>query len=139
MHETRNSVIIGNERHDSDRAVTDVADIMIIERDELMRSLLSDCLTEAGYRVRTPDPQEPTAQPLSLLIIDVYMPRSIGVELLRKLKAAHPQTPIIAISGQFCSGSLSCAEELGVKRVIPKPFRRDELLDAVRGLIGPPA
>ena len=31
------------------------------------------------------------------------------------------------------------AHDLGVKQVIPKPFRRDELLDAVSGLIGPPS
>ena len=113
--------------------------IVIIEGDELMSALLSDCLTEAGYRVRTAGSGEAEAGAPDLLIVDVYMPRSAGPEMLREARAAHPETPIIAISGQFCSGSVACAEALGVKRVVPKPFKRDELLEAVRAVIGPPA
>jgi two-component system, chemotaxis family, chemotaxis protein CheY len=112
--------------------------IVIIEGDELMSALLCDCLTEAGYRVRTDGAGESEAGPPDLLIMDVYMPRSSGAEALRKARAVHPDAPIIAISGQFCSGSVACAEALGVKRVVPKPFKRDELLDAVRAVIGPP-
>jgi DNA-binding response OmpR family regulator len=113
-------------------------DIVIIEGDELMSALLGDCLTEAGYRVRTDGAGESEAGPPDLLIVDVYMPRSSGPEAVRKARAVHPETPIIAISGQFCSYSAACAEALGVKRVVPKPFKRDELLDAVRAVIGPP-
>jgi DNA-binding response OmpR family regulator len=116
-----------------------MAGIAIIEGDELMSGLLRDCLTEAGYRVRAPGRAEAEAGSPDLLIVDVYMPRSTGPEMVRNARAVHPDTPIIAISAQFCSGSLACAEALGVRRVIPKPFRRDELLDAVRDVIGPPA
>ena len=119
-------------------AARNMPGIAIIEGDELMSALLRDCLTEAGYRVRAPAPAETEPGPPDLLIVDVYMPRSAGPEMLRKARAAHPETPIIAVSGQFCSGSAACAEALGVKRVVPKPFKRDELLDAVRAVIGPP-
>jgi DNA-binding response OmpR family regulator len=113
-------------------------EIVIIEADELMSALLNDCLTEAGYRVRAGDLAPGGAGTPDLLIVEVYMPRSTGPEMLRKVRAVHPDAPIIAISGQFCSQSAACAEALGVRRVIPKPFRRDELLEAVRAVIGPP-
>jgi DNA-binding response OmpR family regulator len=113
--------------------------ILIIEGDELMNALLGETLTEAGYLVRTGALTTAAVEAPDLLIVDVYMPRSAGVEALSDARAVHPETPIIAISGQFCSRSTACADALGVRRVIPKPFSRDELLDAVRAVIGPPA
>ena len=112
--------------------------IVIIEDDELMSALLKDCLTEAGYRVRNGDTSEPAEDAADLLILNIYRPRETGVEVMRQIRATHPGTPVIAISGQFCSASSSCAEALGVRRVIPKPFSRDELLEAVRAVIGAP-
>ena len=111
--------------------------IVIIEGDELMNALLQDCLTEAGYRVLAGAPPESAPDEPDLLIVDVYMPRGAGVEIVRDARAVHPRTPIIAISGQFCSKSSTCAEALGVRRVIPKPFSREELLEAVTAVIGP--
>ena len=116
--------------------------IAIIEDDDLMRALLKDCLREAGYRVCEAGlPESRSERPPDLVIIDVYMPRSLGAEKLRAARALHPRTPLIAISGQFCSGLARggpTAHALGVERVIAKPFNRDELLEAVRAVIGPP-
>ena len=112
--------------------------IVIIEGDELMNALLGETLTEAGYFVRRGSVPQARMESPDLLIVDVYMPRSGGAEMLHDARLAHPRTPIIAISGQFCSRSTACADALGVRRVIPKPFSRDELLDAVRAVIGPP-
>jgi CheY-like chemotaxis protein len=68
------------------------------------------------------------------------MPRHEGAEKLRAVKAAHRDTPLIAISGQFLpglAGSCTAAEALGVRQVIAKPFSRRELLAAVHDVIGP--
>ena len=121
--------------------------IVIIEDDELMDALLKEYLSEAGYRVCPCASSQSITEAASaeahpdLVILDVYMPRSRGIERLHAVRAAHPDTPLIAISGQFCSGLARCgttAHALGVERVISKPFDRDELLDAVRAVIGPP-
>jgi DNA-binding response OmpR family regulator len=112
--------------------------IVIIEDDELMNALLGDCLTEAGYRVSSAGSSAAAGDAPDLLIVDVYMPRATGADIIREARGVHPETPIIAISGQFCSRSTACADALGVRRVIPKPFSRDELLEAVRAVIGPP-
>jgi CheY-like chemotaxis protein len=74
------------------------------------------------------------------VIVDVYRPRHEGARRLRTVKAAHPETPLIAISGQFrpgLDGSCTAAEALGVQQVIAKPFSRRDLLAAVRSVIGP--
>jgi CheY-like chemotaxis protein len=115
--------------------------IVIIEEDKLMRELLVEWLSAEGYSVRAAasgDARIP--DDADLLIVDVYMPRRQGASTLRAVKATHPQTPLIAISGQFragLGGSCTAAEALGVRQVIAKPFTRSDLLAAVHGVIGP--
>jgi CheY-like chemotaxis protein len=76
----------------------------------------------------------PTPSKPDLVIVDVYMPRHEGAKTLRAVKAAYPETPLIAISGQFRSGlvgSCTAADALGVQQVVAKPFTRRDLLAAV--------
>jgi two-component system KDP operon response regulator KdpE len=115
--------------------------IVVIEEDALMRGLLVEWLSAEGYCVHAPataDGQVPDHA--DLVIVDVYMPRHEGAQRLRAVKAAHPQTPVIAISGQFrpgLAGSCTAAQTLGVRQVIAKPFSQTDLLAAVHGVIGP--
>jgi len=115
--------------------------IVIIEEDKLMRELLVEWLSAEGYSVRaaaTADAQVPGKA--DLVIVDVYMPRHEGASRLRAVKAAYPETPLIAISGHFrpgLGGSSTAAEALGVRQVIAKPFAWRDLLAAVHGVIGP--
>jgi CheY-like chemotaxis protein len=115
--------------------------IVIIEEDKLIRGLLVEWLSAAGYSVSAAAPGD--AQPrdrADLVIVDVYMPRQDGVKTLRAVEAAHPGAPLIAISSQFrpgLVGSCTAAEALGVREVIAKPFSRRDLLAAVHNVIGP--
>ena len=115
--------------------------IVVIEEDKLMRGLLVEWLNAAGYSVRAAVPHDVDASDdADLVIVDVYMPRHEGARRLRAVRAAHPETPLIAISGQFrpgLGGSCAAAEALGVQQVIAKPFSRRDLLAAVHSVIGP--
>jgi len=108
-----------------------------------MRAMLKEWLSEAGYRVR-----EAAAGGVQrggseeLVIVSVYMPKHACAQLLREVQAAHPGTPLIAISGQFRSGLCATgtsAQMPGVEQVLAKPLTRGELLDAVRAIIGAPS
>ncbi|HWZ73799.1 MAG TPA: response regulator [Casimicrobiaceae bacterium] len=115
--------------------------IVIIEEDKLMRELLVEWLSAEGYSVRASAPgKAQVPDKADLVIVDVYMPRHEGANRLRAVKAAYPETPLIAISGQFrpgLFGSCTAAAALGVRQVIAKPFIRRDLLAAVHGVIGP--
>jgi DNA-binding response OmpR family regulator len=115
------------------------SDIVIYEENDLMRALLTEWLSEAGYRVRADTPREgQCAGTADLVIVSVYMPKHAGARLVREILAAHPGTPIIAISGQFRSGlsaNGAIAQTLGVQRVIAKPLSRAVLLEAVRATL----
>jgi DNA-binding response OmpR family regulator len=113
-------------------------DILIYEEDHLTRALLQQWLGEAGYRVHIGTSCDADG-PADLVIVNVYMPKHAGVQCIRNIRSAFPNTPLIAISGQFRSGLSAAgatAQTLGVQQVIAKPLLRADLLEAVRAIIG---
>jgi DNA-binding NtrC family response regulator len=115
-------------------------DIVIYEEDGLTRALLQEWLGKAGYRVRCGSPQRADRDaPCKLVIVSVFMPKQAGAEYVQTIQAAHPDTPVIAISGQFRPGLAAggaTAQVLGVRSVVAKPLCRQDLLGSVRGIIG---
>jgi CheY-like chemotaxis protein len=110
--------------------VTRKGPILIREEDEQIRELLERWLGEAGYAVIRDVPR--AAQPPRLVIADVPSPRSAQavIDALRAVYAA----PILALSGSFrrgLAGSSEAARRLGVRKVLPIPFTRKDLLSAV--------
>jgi len=117
-------------------------DIVIYEEDSLTRALLQEWLVAAGYRVRCRSLHDarPDA-PCRLVIVSVFMPKHTGAECIQNIQAAHPDTPVIAISGQFRAGLAAdgaTAQVLGVQQVVAKPLCRQDLLGSVRGILGQP-
>jgi len=106
-----------------------------------MRGLLQEWLTAAGYRVSAVTPCElPPQGAADLVIVNIGMPKSTGSRVADKIRAAHPGTPIIAISAQFradLSTAGTTALSLGVAQVIAKPLTRHALLVAVSAIIVP--
>ncbi len=112
--------------------------ILIVETDDLIRGLLERWLGEAGYVVVasssvTAARDDAREKAPRLVIANISRPR--GAEaLIRSLQATYP-APILVISARFRRGlevSASAARQLGVRKVLPKPFTRRELLTAVR-------
>ena len=106
-----------------------------------MRGLLTEWLTEAGYAVLRQAPRAAASgRGIDLVIVDLYMPREAGADVVRSVQQAYPGAHVIAISAQFragLDGSWWAPRALGVSRLMAKPFTREDLLGAVRALIGP--
>jgi len=119
-----------------------MAHIAIYEDDDLMRALLREWLSQAGYRVREGVLHAARGGGTEdLVIASVSMPKQAGTQLAQ-VQAAHPGAPLIAISAQFRSGLSTAgaiAQMLGVRRVLAKPLSRNDLLEAVRAIIGAPS
>jgi DNA-binding response OmpR family regulator len=115
--------------------------ILVCETDDLMRGLLEEWLTGAGYCVRAVAPCGPAPEVAAdLVIVNIEMPKYAGARAADKIRAAHPGTPIIAISAQFradLSTAGTTALALGVAQVMAKPLSRDALLAAVSAIIDP--
>ena len=78
-------------------------------------------------------------RPIDLVITDLLMPETDGIETIMELRRLYPATKIIAISGggeyQSGRGFLRAAESLGADRTLTKPFEWTQLLPAVEALL----
>ena len=113
--------------------------IVIYEVDDLMRGLLEEWLTAAGYRVSAVAPCSPLPRvEADLVIVNIGMPKHAGSRVAEEIRAAYPKAPIIALSAQFRADLSTCgatAQTLGVTQVIAKPLTREALLAAIRAII----
>lgn len=124
--------------------------ILLLDDELEMRSTLRDRLILEGYDVQTaPDGRLGLKlyheRPVDLVITDVLMPEMDGLEVIRALCGTPSPPLIIAMSG---GGSrdldfLVEATEFGATRTLSKPFRLEEFVALVNGLLSsipnPPA
>lgn len=72
------------------------------------------------------------AERFDLIVTDLVMKEMDGTEMVRRIRAFAPETPVIAISGARQGRIyLGMAKLLGAKRVLAKPFADEEFLQAV--------
>src|SRR5262249_20188745 len=104
--------------------------VLVLEGDPLIRPLLERWLGEAGYQL-APPADGAAAKPV-LVIADLPDPQSAETALAPLREDAAPILVLSARFGRGLAGSAEAARRLGVKKVLPKPFTRKELLAAVR-------
>ena len=116
--------------------------IVVIDDDMAMRTLICEWLTAEGYRVRSLAAADGrSAGDADLVIVNVLDLRSRGTQTLREVQAMYPQSALIGMStqlGRSLSGDSALARSLGVRRLVAKPFGRDEMLASVIATIGMP-
>jgi two-component system response regulator FixJ len=69
------------------------------------------------------------------LIVDVRMPGISGLELQRRLNAAHSRIPIIFITAHDDETVRSRGLQAGAVDFLKKPFSEDELLSAIKSAL----
>ena len=79
---------------------------------------------------------------IDLVVTDVLMPESDGVQLISQLKKLRPKARVLAISGggRVLDGAdcLRMAQGLGAHAAVMKPFTKAQFLAAVTQAVGPP-
>lgn len=75
------------------------------------------------------------AQPFDVVLTDIRMPDIGGLIVLRDIKRAKPDLPVIIITGYGTVRSAIQAMKLGAADYIEKPFSPDQLMTAVAGVM----
>jgi CheY-like chemotaxis protein len=117
-----------------------LADILIIDDDPQMQRMLGRILTASGHTVRFAGDGEKGLKlfheaPPGLVVTDIVMPNTEGIETIRLLRGVAPAVPILAISGSGRHGYLRFAQELGATAVLDKPFSSDAFMLVVSSLL----
>ncbi len=113
--------------------------LLVVDDDPGVLEMLSTLLTRQGYAVRaTGNPDEAIAlaaeEPPELVLLDVLMPGTDGLELARILReqAGLAAAPVIYLSALHDAESKARGFAHGGVDYLTKPFRREELLARVR-------
>jgi len=113
------------------------ATICVVDDDPSMLKALERLLLSAGLSARFF--REPlgflryaTNNPVSVALIDIWIPRMSGLELMKELRAISPGTRVIVVTADDEESVRSMAMQNGATAFFAKPFEDDIFLDAIR-------
>ena len=121
-----------------------MARILVADDETAIRRAIRRLLEKAGYEVEeAADGAEAQRlqreRPCDLLIIDLYMPGTDGLETIIRLKAEEPALKIVALSGggfRDKEDVLTLATRVGADGALAKPFERTDLMTAISVALG---
>jgi FixJ family two-component response regulator len=141
--ELRNSASAAMERGSLRRpAVTQEERIAIVDDEEVMTSVTAALLQRMGYAtVAYNSPQkfmrafEAAPARIDLVVTDVVMPGITGIQIVRMLREAGYEVPILLMTGYGVQPRLLPGTSAGRISFVRKPFTSQHLAQAVRRLL----
>ncbi|MGQ9638698.1 MAG: sigma-54-dependent transcriptional regulator, partial [Thermodesulfobacteriota bacterium] len=114
--------------------------IMIIEDEPLMRITIQDSLEAEGYDVSIAETGQKGLSIFrknmsDILITDLKLPDTDGLQILNEVKQMNPETQVIMITAYGSIDSAVTAMKEGASDYLTKPFSMDELLLIIKRLI----
>lgn len=118
--------------------------ILIVDDEDDVRESVREVLSDEGYRVvdtadcgaalQLIDREKP-----ELILLDIWMPETDGIGLLKEIKSREPDINVVMISGHGNIHTAVTATKHGAFDFIEKPLSLDGLLLTVRRALGEPA
>jgi len=110
--------------------------IAIVDDEAPVRVALGRLLRLADYEVEAYGSGEEFLASLDMrspacAILDVHLPGLSGLEVQARLRAEHPQIPVVFITASDDRALEDAAHGSGGVRLLRKPFSSDQLLEAV--------
>jgi len=119
-----------------------VGTILVVDDEPAVRDLAQSILQEAGYTVelaedgvRAVERLPVLGESVSLVLLDLTMPRLGGAETALELRRILPNVPIVAMSGY---GDIEVMERFSGAQIddyLPKPFSPEQLTAKVRDVL----
>jgi excisionase family DNA binding protein len=116
------------------------ASILVIDDDELIRSLFKETLEEHGHTVVSTDTTAKglaciIQQKFDLIFLDLKMPETDGAEILREMRGVKDGLPVVIITGYPNGEMMERAMEQGPLGILLKPFDDSDIINAVNSFL----
>ena len=116
--------------------------ILVVDDDSEVRMATRDFLSSKGYDVSVAEGgrdalRQLDSSPADVVLLDVAMPDMDGLETLKRIVSAHPNVPVIMVTGNADIEITSKVLQLGAADYVPKPFDLDYLNQAIRIQLSP--
>ena len=110
--------------------------ILLVDDDPHMQRLISIFLKKKPFELDKAGNgrialRKIETQTYDLIISDLQMPETDGIELIKRIRGKNCTTPIIIISAYGLDSMAEKAIEEGASYVLPKPFEAAELLRTI--------
>ena len=114
--------------------------ILDVEDDKALNGLISTCLRDAGYEVKSVSDGVQALKaleesPYSMIITDIMMPNMDGFELAENVRLTDKTTPILFMSAKDDKASKMYGYKLGIDDYIVKPFDVDVMILKIAALL----
>ena len=114
--------------------------ILVVDDEPSMREMLAIMLFKEGFEVLVAESRAAAAKvfaqgTVDMVITDVKLPDGDGIEILRHVKSASPQTVVIVMTAFGSTETAVAALKLGAHDYLVKPFDVEELKIVVRGAL----
>ncbi len=114
--------------------------ILVVDDDREIRRLLGDYLARNGYRVSTAADGNEMRHLLGhskpdLVVLDVMLPGTDGLELCRELRSQNAATPVIMLTARDEEMDRVIGLEMGADDYLAKPFNPRELLARIKSVL----
>lgn len=115
--------------------------VLIIDDEEFIRDIVSECLTSTGHNVMTAESGEQAIELIKknhfdITFLDFSIPNKNGLELLREIKMIDPNSTVVIISSRPGEQLPDEISDEGAYNIIKKPFSVDQIQIAVSRVLG---
>ncbi|MCU0252930.1 MAG: sigma-54 dependent transcriptional regulator [Acidobacteria bacterium] len=116
------------------------AAILVVDDEAAIRDALRMILEYEGYRVLEAASGEDALSVLSrahpdAALLDIRMKGMSGLDALERIRALHPQLPVLMVSGHGTIETAVAALRLGAQDFLEKPLEREVVLNRIAGLL----
>jgi two-component system nitrogen regulation response regulator NtrX len=113
------------------------ATILIVDDEESIRRSVADVLQDEGYRTASAPDGDAALRAVDgaapdLVLLDVAMPGRDGIEVLERVRRAHPGLPVVMMSGHATIDTAVQATRLGAFDFLEKPVALERLRVVLR-------
>jgi CheY-like chemotaxis protein/anti-sigma regulatory factor (Ser/Thr protein kinase) len=117
--------------------------ILVVDDDKTTRHVLRNVLTSAGFSTSVAKDGVEALETLrnqhfDLLLLDVWMPRMNGLDLLAKLRTLEPRPRVVVMTSDDAPETLLKAVREQAFKYVHKPVETSVLLETVREALGAP-
>jgi two-component system OmpR family response regulator len=114
--------------------------ILLVEDDAMIGQAVLDVLRSEHYAVDwvrdgVAADSALAAEPYDLVLLDLGLPKSDGLSVLRSLRARRDSVPVLVATARDAVGDRVAGLDAGADDYIVKPYDTDELLARVRALL----
>jgi two-component system response regulator RegX3 len=114
--------------------------ILVVEDEPAISDAVAYALREAGYDVQAVGDgdsalEEVRSREYDLMVLDLLLPGTPGIEVCNRLRAEHSDLPIVMLTARDAEDDRVAGLDTGADDYVTKPFSVAELVSRVRSLL----